>query len=125
MWKSILMWFKAPIRNYRTNPEIDKFIYKLIAEIENGAEFWATYGGAYIYHVKTKDKQYNLWGTNRFYAYLSRGGDGGYDYENIWEEQMPSRKCCYDFLQCEKKYCKQPEKPNMVQYTNKILSNLP
>lgn len=125
MFKSIYIWFLSPFRNYSTNFQIDEFIYKLIKEIENGAEFWATENGAYVYHIKTKSGvRYNLWGDNRFYAYLSRGGDG-YNYDNLWKEQMPSRKCCYDFLQTAKKYCKQPEKPNRVAYTNEMLKGLP
>ncbi len=104
MYKSIIMWFMSPLRNHKTNPAIDDFIYKLIDLIKSGAKFYATEDGAYIYHVEFEGKKYNLWGDNQYYGYLSRGGQGDWDFNNLWEEEMPSRKCCYDFLQTAKKY---------------------
>lgn len=115
----------SPLRNYDTNECIDAFIYKLINEIKAGAKFYATDNGAFIYHVEVKGIKYNLWGANRYYAYLARGGTGDYNYTNLWDEQMPSRRCCYDFLMVARKYCTPPETPHYKEETCKLLANLP
>ncbi len=118
------MWFLCPLRNYKTNPAIDEFIYKLIISVENGANLYATDNGAFVYHIDIRGVTYNLWGANKYYGYLSCCGTG-YSDQNLWDGQMPSRKCMWDFMIIAKKYCIMPEKPQYRLETRKRLANLP